>query len=105
MRIPGLAALGDRAAGIRERSAALRSDADPVVAGDAVIAPMQGTIVQVAVEEGQRVDGDDLVAVLEAMKMENRVVAHRAGVVTELAVAPGDSVGYRTVICEVVNAS
>jgi acetyl-CoA/propionyl-CoA carboxylase biotin carboxyl carrier protein len=105
VRIPGLAALGDRAAGIRERAAALRSDAGPVVAGDAVTAPMQGTIVQVAVEEGQRVDGGDLVAVLEAMKMENRVVAHRAGVVTGLSVAPGDSVGYRTVICEVVDAS
>jgi acetyl-CoA/propionyl-CoA carboxylase biotin carboxyl carrier protein len=105
VRVPGLAALGDRAAGVREQAAALRSDAGPVIAGDAVTAPMQGTIVQVAVEEGQRVEGGDLVAVLEAMKMENRVLAHHAGVVIGLAVAPGDSVGYRTVLCEVVGAS
>jgi acetyl-CoA/propionyl-CoA carboxylase biotin carboxyl carrier protein len=75
------------------------------VAGDAVTAPMQGTIVQVAVEEGAHVEEGDLVAVLEAMKMENRVVAHHAGVVTGLAIAPGDSVGYRTVLCEVIGAT
>jgi len=92
-------------AGIRKQAAGLRSDAGPVVAGDAVTAPMQGTIVQIVVEEGQRVERGDLVAVLEAMKMENRVVAHRDGVVTGLAVATGDSVSYRTVLCEVVDAS
>jgi acetyl-CoA/propionyl-CoA carboxylase biotin carboxyl carrier protein len=104
LRIPGLAELGDRAAGVREQAAALRSDAAPAVAGTAVTAPMQGTIVQVAVEEGQQVEEGDLVAVLEAMKMENRVTAHRAGVVTGLAVAPGDAIGQRTVLCEIIEA-
>jgi acetyl-CoA/propionyl-CoA carboxylase biotin carboxyl carrier protein len=104
LRIPGLAELGDRAAGVREKAAALRSDAAPAVAGTAVTAPMQGTIVQVAVEEGQQVEEGDLVAVLEAMKMENRVTAHRAGVVTGLAVAPGDAIGQRTVLCEIIEA-
>jgi acetyl-CoA/propionyl-CoA/long-chain acyl-CoA carboxylase, biotin carboxylase, biotin carboxyl carrier protein len=56
--------------------------------------------VQVAVREGQEVAEGDLVAVLEAMKMENRVLAHRAGVVTGLAVAVGDTVTRGTVICE-----
>jgi acetyl-CoA/propionyl-CoA carboxylase biotin carboxyl carrier protein len=60
--------------------------------------------VQVAVEEGAHVEEGELIAVLEAMKMENRVIAHHAGVVTQLAVAPGDSVGYRAVLCEVVDA-
>jgi acetyl-CoA/propionyl-CoA carboxylase biotin carboxyl carrier protein len=105
VRVPGLAALGELAASVREQAAALRSDAGPTIAGDAVTAPMQGTIVQVAVEDGAYVDEGDLIAVLEAMKMENRVIAHHAGVVTGLAVAPGDSVGYRTVLCEVVDAS
>jgi acetyl-CoA/propionyl-CoA carboxylase biotin carboxyl carrier protein len=100
LRVPGLAALGDRAEAMRQEAAALRSDASPAVAGNAVTAPMQGTIVQVAVEEGQQVAEGDLVAVLEAMKMENRVVAHRAGVVTGLAVAVGDTVGQRAVLCE-----
>ena len=104
LRVPGLAALGDRAAGLREQAAALRSDAAPLVAGTAVTAPMQGTIVQVAVEEGRHVDEGDLVAVLEAMKMENRVLAHRAGVVTGLAIATGDSIGQHTVLCEILDA-
>jgi acetyl-CoA/propionyl-CoA carboxylase biotin carboxyl carrier protein len=100
LRVPGLAVLGERAEVVRQEAAALRSDASPAVAGNAVTAPMQGTIVQVAVEEGQQVAEGDLVAVLEAMKMENRVLAHRAGVVTGLAVAVGDTVGHRTVVCE-----
>ncbi|OLT06623.1 acetyl-/propionyl-CoA carboxylase subunit alpha [Pseudonocardia sp. CNS-004] len=101
LRVPGLAVLGERGDAIRREAAALRSDATPTVSGNAVAAPMQGTIVQVAVREGQVVAAGDLVAVLEAMKMENRVLAHRAGVVTGLVVAVGDAVGQRTVLCEV----
>jgi acetyl-CoA/propionyl-CoA carboxylase biotin carboxyl carrier protein len=101
LRVPGLAALGERGEAIRREAAALRSDATPTVSGNAVAAPMQGTIVQVAVREGQEVAEGDLVAVLEAMKMENRVLAHRAGVVTGLAVAVGDTVGQFTAICEI----
>ncbi|MFZ2173030.1 MAG: acetyl/propionyl/methylcrotonyl-CoA carboxylase subunit alpha, partial [Rhodococcus sp. (in: high G+C Gram-positive bacteria)] len=60
--------------------------------GDAVTAPMQGTVVKVAVTEGQEVAEGDLIAVLEAMKMENPVNAHKAGVVTGLAVEPGAAI-------------
>nr|WP_106187315.1 acetyl/propionyl/methylcrotonyl-CoA carboxylase subunit alpha [Umezawaea tangerina] len=68
--------------------------------GDAVTAPMQGTIVKVAVEEGQVVAAGDLVVVLEAMKMENPVTAHKAGTVTGLSAASGSTVTQGTVLCE-----
>ncbi|MFC7447595.1 acetyl/propionyl/methylcrotonyl-CoA carboxylase subunit alpha [Rhodococcus daqingensis] len=68
--------------------------------GDAVTAPMQGTVVKVAVEEGQEVAEGDLIAVLEAMKMENPVNAHKAGVVTGLAVEPGAAITQGTVLAE-----
>ncbi len=68
--------------------------------GDAVTAPMQGTVVKVAVEEGQEVAEGDLIAVLEAMKMENPVNAHKAGVVTGLTVSPGSAITQGTVLAE-----
>ncbi len=63
--------------------------ADAANDADTVIAPMQGNVVKVAVEDGQQVAEGDLVIVLEAMKMENPVTAHKAGIVTGLAVQPG----------------
>ncbi|NNH70284.1 biotin/lipoyl-binding protein [Nocardia uniformis] len=69
--------------------------------GDAVTAPMQGTVVKVAVEEGQTVEIGDLVAVLEAMKMENPVTAHKAGVITGLAVEAGAAITQGTVLAEI----
>ncbi|MQY29980.1 acetyl/propionyl/methylcrotonyl-CoA carboxylase subunit alpha [Nocardia aurantia] len=69
--------------------------------GDAVTAPMQGTVVKVAVEEGQSVEAGDLIAVLEAMKMENPVNAHKSGVVTGLAVQPGAAITQGTVLAEI----
>ncbi|MDT2004873.1 acetyl/propionyl/methylcrotonyl-CoA carboxylase subunit alpha [Rhodococcus opacus] len=68
--------------------------------GDAVTAPMQGTVVKVAVEEGQQVAEGDLIAVLEAMKMENPVNAHKAGTVTGLSVEPGAAITQGTVLAE-----
>ena len=69
--------------------------------GDAVTAPMQGTIIKVAVSDGDQVDVGDLVVVLEAMKMENPVTAHRDGTVTGLAATAGSSVAQGTVLCEI----
>ncbi|RVW05215.1 acetyl/propionyl/methylcrotonyl-CoA carboxylase subunit alpha [Rhodococcus xishaensis] len=68
--------------------------------GDAVTAPMQGTVVKVAVEEGQEVAEGDLIVVLEAMKMENPVTAHKSGVVTGLKVEPGAAITQGTVLAE-----
>jgi acetyl-CoA/propionyl-CoA carboxylase biotin carboxyl carrier protein len=69
--------------------------------GDSLSAPMQGTIVKVAVEEGQSVEAGELVVVLEAMKMEQPLNAHKAGVVTGLKAVIGDTVPTGTVLCEI----
>ncbi|GEE02038.1 acetyl-/propionyl-CoA carboxylase subunit alpha [Gordonia spumicola] len=69
--------------------------------GDAVAAPMQGTVVKVAVAEGDTVATGDLVVVLEAMKMENPVTAHKDGTVTGLAIEAGAAVTQGTVLLEI----
>ena len=69
--------------------------------GDAVVAPMQGTIVKVAVEEGQEVAAGDLVVVLEAMKMEQPLTAHKAGIVTGLNAEVGTTVPSGTELLEI----
>ena len=61
-------------------------------ATDALTAPMQGTIVKFAVEEGAQVAAGDLICVLEAMKMENHISAHRDGTVTKIHAAAGDTI-------------
>jgi acetyl-CoA/propionyl-CoA carboxylase biotin carboxyl carrier protein len=77
-----------------------RGKAAAAVSGDALTSPMQGTIVKVAVEEGQRLEAGDLVVVLEAMKMEQPLTAHKAGTVTSLAAAIGQTVTSGALICE-----
>jgi acetyl-CoA/propionyl-CoA carboxylase biotin carboxyl carrier protein len=66
---------------------------------DAIVSPMQGTVLAVEVAEGDKVQAGQVVCVVEAMKMENEVHAHRAGRVTELSVAPGQPVKTGQVIC------
>jgi acetyl-CoA/propionyl-CoA carboxylase, biotin carboxylase, biotin carboxyl carrier protein len=60
--------------------------------GDTLASPLQGTVLKVAVEQGATVEEGALVAVIEAMKMENEITAHKAGTVTELPIAVGASV-------------
>ena len=62
---------------------------------------MQGTIVKVVAEVGQTVAVGDTIVVLEAMKMENNVNAEKAGIVTEIRVAAGDSVGGGDVVAKI----
>ena len=66
---------------------------------DAVVSPMQGTVLSVAVAEGDSVEVGQVLCIVEAMKMENEVHAHRSGTVTELTVAAGQPIGTGQVIC------
>jgi acetyl-CoA/propionyl-CoA carboxylase biotin carboxyl carrier protein len=68
-----------------------------------VVAPMQGTIVKIAVEDGQQVEQGDLLLVLEAMKMENPVTAPKAGTVSGLTAEPGAAVTSGTVLCQITD--
>jgi acetyl-CoA/propionyl-CoA carboxylase biotin carboxyl carrier protein len=97
--LPGLATLGDRAA---EIVAGLRGPGEAGPADSLVLSPMQGTIVTVAVKEGDVVAVGDLIAVLEAMKMQNPVLAAVAGTVTDLRAGVGDSVAHRQHLCEII---
>ncbi len=81
------------------RTAARKSGS--AVSGDAVTSPMQGTIVKIAVEEGQAVDEGDVIVVLEAMKMEQPLKAHKSGTVTGLDAAVGRTVTHGAVLCEI----
>jgi acetyl-CoA/propionyl-CoA carboxylase biotin carboxyl carrier protein len=78
----------------KERSKGIAGEAT-----GAVTSPMQGTVLSVAVEPGGAVRAGDLVCVVEAMKMENELVAHRDGVVAELHVLPGQQVALGDVVC------
>jgi acetyl-CoA/propionyl-CoA carboxylase biotin carboxyl carrier protein len=77
--------------------------AGAVASGNAITAPMQGTIVKVEVTEGQQVQPGDLIVVLEAMKMEQPITAHKAGVVTGLQAEAGSTVTSGTVLCEIAD--
>lgn len=82
-----------------KRRAAKKSG--PAASGDTLASPMQGTIVKVAVEEGQRVEEGELVVVLEAMKMEQPLNAHRSGTIVGLNAEVGASLTSGATICEI----
>ncbi|MFD0889326.1 biotin/lipoyl-containing protein, partial [Streptosporangium algeriense] len=69
--------------------------------GDGLVSPMQGTIVKVAVADGDVVAAGDVVVVLEAMKMEQPLTAHRAGVVAGLNATVGQTVTAGAAICDI----
>jgi acetyl-CoA/propionyl-CoA carboxylase biotin carboxyl carrier protein len=69
--------------------------------GDSVVAPMQGTIVKIAVTEGQEVAQGDLVIVLEAMKMEQPLTAHKSGIISGLTAEVGATVATGTELMEI----
>ena len=90
--------------GLAPRRARRAPTRAPAANGTTLASPMQGTIVKVAVDEGAEVAEGDTIVVLEAMKMEQPLVAHRAGRVTGLTAAVGASVAAGTAICEIVDA-
>ena len=89
-----------RAGGAKKPKRSAGKKAGAAASGDAVTSPMQGTIVKVSVEEGQEVAEGDVIVVLEAMKMEQPLKAHKAGTVTGLQAEVGATVTNGAVICE-----
>lgn len=103
--LPGLALLeGASAESVLASIRAQADTGDGLVLGETLVSPMQGTVVQVTVQEGQEVAAGEVVAVVEAMKMENPVRCHTAGVVRDLAVKIGDSVAQDAPLCRVTAA-
>ncbi|WP_231380403.1 acetyl/propionyl/methylcrotonyl-CoA carboxylase subunit alpha [Nocardioides luteus] len=95
----GLAAGGGTSAAKKPKRSAKKAGA--AASGDSVTSPMQGTIVKIAVEEGQEVAEGDVVVVIEAMKMEQPLKAHKAGVITGLSATVGETVTNGAVIAEI----
>ena len=72
--------------------------------GAALTSPMQGTVVKIAVNEGDQVEIGDLVIVLEAMKMEQPLMAHKAGIIKNLSAVIGATVSSGTALCDIIDA-
>jgi acetyl-CoA/propionyl-CoA carboxylase biotin carboxyl carrier protein len=104
LALPATAAAG---AGAAERSGRSRGTGrggrGPAnrAGGDALVTPMQGTIVKIVAAEGTEVKAGDTVVILEAMKMEQPLTAHKDGTVTGLAVEVGQTVSADTEICQI----
>ena len=97
----GLGAVTGSGGGAKKPKRAAGKKSGAAAGGDAVTSPMQGTIVKIAVEEGQEIAEGDVVVVLEAMKMEQPLKAHKAGTVTGLQAEVGATVTNGAVICEI----
>ncbi len=97
--LPALSGMPAARATPPRRGAAAR--ATTAAGGNALTAPMQGTIVKIAVADGDTVAAGDLIVVIEAMKMEQPLPAHKAGVVTGLSAAIGEVVQAGATICEI----
>ncbi|MEE2036370.1 biotin carboxylase N-terminal domain-containing protein [Nocardiopsis sp. CT-R113] len=103
----GLGASAAAASGgdVRRKRASRKSGPGAAAAsGDSLVSPMQGTVVKVVAQEGQSVAEGETVVVIEAMKMEQPLTAHRAGVVSGLKVSAGETVGNGAVVCEIKDA-
>ena len=87
----------------RARGASRGRRAVPAGSGDTLVSPMQGTIIKIAASEGQQVSAGDVVVVLEAMKMEQPLTAHKDGTVTGLSVEVGQTVSAGAAICELAD--
>jgi acetyl-CoA/propionyl-CoA carboxylase biotin carboxyl carrier protein len=98
-RPPGRAA-GQRPGGARGRGGKSRREQASAADGDTLVSPMQGTIVKIVAAQGQAVQAGETIVVLEAMKMEQPLTAHKAGTVSELAVEVGQTVSAGYAICK-----
>jgi acetyl-CoA/propionyl-CoA carboxylase, biotin carboxylase, biotin carboxyl carrier protein len=102
----GLGTANGSAAGARSKKKPVRRQsgaATKTPSGNALTSPMQGTIVKIAVADGDVVEAGDLVVVLEAMKMEQPLTAHRSGTVKNLTAQAGATVTSGSILCEIVD--
>ncbi|MDQ1601153.1 MAG: acetyl-CoA/propionyl-CoA carboxylase, biotin carboxylase, biotin carboxyl carrier protein [Actinomycetota bacterium] len=97
----GLGSAAGRSTGARSPRRTGGKKTGAATSGDSLTSPMQGTIVKVVAEDGQQVAAGDPVVVLEAMKMEQPLNAHKAGTVTGLTASVGETVTSGAVICEI----
>ena len=98
------AGLGTSAGLAKKKAAPRKAGGGPggaAASGDSLTSPMQGTLVKVAVEDGATVAAGDLVVVLEAMKMEQPINAHKAGTISGLTASVGDVLTAGTTICDI----
>jgi acetyl-CoA/propionyl-CoA carboxylase biotin carboxyl carrier protein len=102
--LPAAFAVGASVAGPSKKPKREKKKAGAAASGDAVTSPMQGTIVKVSVTDGQEVAEGDTIVVLEAMKMEQPLKAHKAGTVSRLQAEVGASVSSGAVVCEIKDA-
>jgi acetyl-CoA/propionyl-CoA carboxylase biotin carboxyl carrier protein len=86
---------------IRKRKRAL-SARTALQTGDSLTTPMQGTVVKIEVTEGQVVEEGELIVVLEAMKMEQPLKAHKGGKISELTISVGDTLASGTLLCKII---
>jgi acetyl-CoA/propionyl-CoA carboxylase biotin carboxyl carrier protein len=103
--MPAGAAVGAGAGARKAPRRSERSAAGGSGGGDALVSPIQGTVLRVAVEPGAPIEEGALVCVIEAMKMENEVTAHKAGTVTELPISVGASVASGDTIAVISDAA
>jgi acetyl-CoA/propionyl-CoA carboxylase biotin carboxyl carrier protein len=102
--VPGGLAAGGRggaapASAERTRGGSRKRRAAPAAGGDTLVSPMQGTIIKIVAADGQHVSAGDPIVVLEAMKMEQPLTAHKDGTVTGLDVEVGQTVSAGAAIC------
>jgi acetyl-CoA/propionyl-CoA carboxylase biotin carboxyl carrier protein len=100
----GLGVSAAPAGGAKKAKRKAGKAAGAAASGDSLVAPMQGTVVKVTVEEGQEVAAGDQIIVVEAMKMEQPINAHKAGIVTGLTVTVGGPIGSGEVVAEIKDA-
>jgi acetyl-CoA/propionyl-CoA carboxylase biotin carboxyl carrier protein len=95
---PAAAAAGATASARRPPRRERAGGSGPSASSETLPSPLQGTVLKVAVEQGAEVAEGDLICVIEAMKMENEITAHRSGKIEELAVSEGASISSGDVI-------
>jgi acetyl-CoA/propionyl-CoA carboxylase biotin carboxyl carrier protein len=103
--LPGGLGASAVAAGTKKAKRKAGKSAGAAASGDSLTAPMQGTVVKVTVQEGQTVAAGDQIVVVEAMKMEQPINAHKDGVITGLSVEVGATVGSGEVIATIEDAA